>query len=65
MNISIKERGCKLPGPDVMIVEARSKKLSMKVVSEDGSVKTLHSLYDPEVEAKKIVNAFGFGGKDL
>ena len=65
MNISIKEREYEMPEPDVMIVEAKNKKPSMKVVSEDGEVKTLHSLYDPEAEAKKIVNAFEFDGKGI
>jgi len=65
LNISIEQRDYKLPEPDVMIVEARNKKPSMKVVSEDGSVKTLHSIYDPEAEAIKIVSAFEFDGKGI
>jgi cyclopropane fatty-acyl-phospholipid synthase-like methyltransferase len=65
LNICIKERGDKLPEPDVMIVEARNKKPSLKVVSEGGSIKTLHSLYDPEAEAKNIVNAFEFDGTGI
>ncbi len=65
MNTSIKEKGHELSEPDVMIVEARNKKPSLKVVSEDGSVKTLHSIYDPEGEEKKIVNAFEFDGKGI
>lgn len=47
---------------DISIVEAKNKKLSMKVVSDDGTVKTIHSLYDPEGEAINIVNAFEFDG---
>ena len=65
MNITIKASEEKLSAPEVMIVEARNKKPSLKVVSEDGSVKTIHSLYDPEAEAKNIVNAFDFNGKGL
>ena len=65
MNISIEEKAYNLNEPNVMIVEARNKKPSLRVVSEDGSVKTIHSLYDPEAEARKIVNAFEFDGKGI
>jgi len=37
----------------------------MKVSCDDGSVKTLHSLYDPEAEARSIVDAVGFDGRGL
>lgn len=50
---------------DISIVEAKNKKPSLKVVSDDGTVKTIHSLYDPEREAINIVNAFEFDGSGL
>ena len=56
MNISTKERTRQESGSDFMIVEAKNKKPSLKVIAGDGSIKTFHSLYDPEAEAKNIIN---------
>ncbi len=47
------------------LVETRSGNHSLKVSCEDGSVKTLHSLYDPEAEARSIVDAFEFNGRGI
>ena len=35
------------------------------MTGEDGTVKTLHSLYDPEAEARSLVDAFQFEGKGI
>lgn len=37
----------------------------MRVEREDGAVNTLHSLYDPEAEARAIVDRFQFDGKGI
>ncbi|MBI5057049.1 MAG: glycosyltransferase [Nitrospirae bacterium] len=47
------------------LIEAKSGKPSLKVSFGDSSAKTLHSLYDPEEEARKIVGAFEFDGKGI
>jgi spore maturation protein CgeB len=39
--------------------------LSLKVRCDDGSLKTLHSLYDPEAEAKALVDAFQFDDRGI
>ncbi|UCH81564.1 MAG: glycosyltransferase [Nitrospiraceae bacterium] len=50
---------------DISIVQAKSGKPSIRVTCEDNSIKTLHSLYDPEAEAKSTVGAFTFNGKGI
>ncbi|MBI5741871.1 MAG: glycosyltransferase [Nitrospirae bacterium] len=47
------------------LVETRSGNFSVKVACGDGSVKTLHSLYDPVVEAKTLADALEFDGKGI
>lgn len=50
---------------NLILVETKSGNLTLKITSGDGSVKTLHSLYDPGAEAKAIVDAFQFDGKGI
>jgi len=50
---------------NLILVETRSGDLSLKITCDDGSVKTLHSLYDPEGEAKRLVDVFQFDGKGI
>jgi len=47
------------------LVETKNGSYSIRVTYEDGSLKTLHSLYDPEAEARAIADAFYFDGKGL
>ncbi|MBI4620100.1 MAG: glycosyltransferase [Desulfobacterales bacterium] len=47
------------------LIETKSGNLSLRVTCDDGSLKTLHSIYDPEGEAKAIVDAFQFDGRGL
>lgn len=47
------------------LTETRSGNFTVKINCEDGSVKTLHSLYDPEGEARSLVDAFQFDGKGI
>jgi spore maturation protein CgeB len=49
----------------VTLIETKSGKLSLKVDNMDGGSRTLHSLYDPEAEARKIAGAFEFDGKGI
>ncbi len=39
--------------------------MTLKVMGADGALKTLHSTYDPEAEAKSLVEAFRFDGKGM
>ncbi|MBI5409054.1 MAG: glycosyltransferase [Nitrospirae bacterium] len=50
---------------DIFIVTSKKGAQSLKVRGEDGSVKTIHSLYDPEAEAKTIVDEFEFDGRGV
>ena len=50
---------------NLSLLGTRSGNLTLRVTCEDGSIKTLHSLYDPEAEAKSIVDAFSFDGKGI
>lgn len=50
---------------DYFLVTARSGKSSIKVALHDGSVRTLHSLYDPVAEAGVIVDAFRYEGSGI
>jgi spore maturation protein CgeB len=50
---------------DIILVETRTGALSLRVRCDDGALKTLHSIYDPEAEAKALVDAFRFNGKGL
>ncbi len=47
------------------MTETKKGAFTVRVTSGDGSVKTLHSLYDPEAEATSIVDAFSFDGRGL
>ncbi len=47
------------------LVKAKNGMPSLKVTCERNSVKTLHSLYDPEAEARSMVDAFTFNGKGI
>jgi spore maturation protein CgeB len=46
-------------------VKTKSGAQTIRVTGEDGTVKTLHSLYDPETEARSLVEAFQFDGKGI
>ena len=50
---------------NVTIVKARSGKPSLKAICEDGKARTIHSMYDPEAEAKTIVDNFSFDGRGI
>ncbi|MFA4911641.1 MAG: glycosyltransferase [Desulfobacteria bacterium] len=50
---------------NISLIEAKNGNLSLRVTCDDGSLKTLHSIYDPEGEAKAIVDAFKFDGRGL
>ncbi len=50
---------------NLTLVDTRKGKMSLKVTCADGSVKTLHSIYDPVAEAGSIVDAFHFDGKGI
>lgn len=50
---------------NLSLVETKNGSLSLKITCDDGSVKTLHSLYDPEGEARAIVDTFQFDGKGI
>ncbi len=50
---------------NILLVHSKNGQPSLKIVCDNGSVKTLHSLYDPEVEASSIVDAFDFDGKGI
>jgi spore maturation protein CgeB len=50
---------------NITLIEARNGKQSIKISCEDGTVKALHSLYNPVNEAKSIVDAFRFDGKGI
>lgn len=47
------------------LIETRSGRVSLKVKGSDGALKTLHSTYDPETEAKALVESFKFDGKGI
>jgi spore maturation protein CgeB len=50
----------------ISIIETKSGGFSIKVtLSESGLQKTLHSIYDPEAEASRLVSSFEFSGKGL
>ncbi len=48
-----------------VLVDTRKGKPSLKVILDDGTEKAIHSLYDPESEAKRLVDGFHFDGKGL
>ncbi|MBI4683424.1 MAG: glycosyltransferase [Nitrospirae bacterium] len=48
-----------------VLAKARSGSFTLRVTGEDGAVKTLHSIYDPEAEAKRLVRAFAFDGRGI
>ena len=47
------------------LVTSKKGTLSLKVTGEDGRSRTLHSLYDPEKEARALVDACSFEGESL
>ena len=47
------------------LVKTKKGSLSLKVQTEEGVEKTLHSLYDPEQEARRAVEGFDFDGVGL
>lgn len=49
----------------IALVETRRGNFSLRVSCDDGSIKTLHSLYDPEAEATAVVDAFRFDGRGI
>jgi spore maturation protein CgeB len=49
----------------VSIVTTKKGNPSLKVTCDDGAIKTLHSLYDPEAEARSIVDTFQFDGRGM
>jgi len=52
-------------GPAVRLMAARSGDSTLQVCAEDGSIKALHSLYDPRAEAASIVDRFRFDGSGM
>jgi spore maturation protein CgeB len=50
---------------DLSIVTTKKGNRSLRVKTRDGSLKTLHSLYDPEAEAESMVDAFHFDGRGI
>lgn len=50
---------------DILLVKTRNNSLSLNVRCVDGSMKALHSLYDPEGEAQAVVDAFQFDGRGI
>ncbi|MBI5663597.1 MAG: glycosyltransferase [Nitrospirae bacterium] len=48
-----------------ILAKARSGSFTLRVTGEDGTVKTLHSFYDPEAEAKGLVSSFDFDGRGI
>lgn len=50
---------------NISLVETRKGNFSVRVEREDGAINTLHSLYDPEAEARAIVDRFHFDGKGI
>ncbi|RJQ13677.1 MAG: hypothetical protein C4560_13855 [Nitrospiraceae bacterium] len=49
----------------ISVIKTKKGNLSLRITDSDGSIKTLHSVYDPEAEAANIVEAFEFNGKGL
>jgi spore maturation protein CgeB len=45
-------------GRNISLVTARTGSPSTKIVAEEGSTRLLHSLYDPETEAREAVKSF-------
>jgi spore maturation protein CgeB len=50
---------------DIITVAAKTGDLTLQVRSEDGSVKTMHSTYDPAAEAVRLVDSFQFDGRGI
>lgn len=50
---------------NLSLLETKNGSFTLKVKLGDEAEKTLHSLYDPEAEAKTIVNSFQFDGKGI
>lgn len=47
------------------LVRTRTGGYTLRVSGADGAGRTLHSLYDPEGEAKEMADAFAFGGAGM
>ncbi|MBI4697845.1 MAG: glycosyltransferase [Nitrospirae bacterium] len=50
---------------NLLLVEAKNGSPSLKVGHDEGPMHTIHSLYDPEEEARSIVDAFKFDGRGM
>jgi len=50
---------------NIELIETKKGNFSLKVKCGNDSIKTLHSLYDPEAEARTIVDSFEFDGKGI
>ncbi len=51
--------------PLALPLRARNGSWTLKVRAEDGSDKAVHSLYNPEAEARSIVESFGYDGRGI
>ena len=49
----------------IIVEKARNGRPSLKVVCEDKSIKTLHSTYDPEAEARNIIDGLQYNGNGI
>lgn len=47
------------------MIETKRGNFTLRIICDDGSSKTIHSLYDPEAEARSLVDAFQFDGRGL
>jgi len=47
------------------LIMAKNGQYSLRMRTEEGTVKTLHSLYDPQAEARTMVEAFHYNGSGL
>jgi len=50
---------------DISLIKTKNGNRSIKLTGDDGSQKTLHSLYDPEAEARNLVKTFEFDGRGI
>jgi spore maturation protein CgeB len=50
---------------DISLLPAKKCGHTLRVETEEGTSKVLHSIYDPETEAKRIVDVLEFSGKGI
>lgn len=50
---------------NIVLLETKCGTFTLKVTGDDGTQKTMHSLYDPGAEARTIVDAFQFEGRGI